>query len=91
MICIASQPTGPFDSGPVHYNTGPADIIQKYGTGPSALKKALPDTNLALKIAYRMGIWLSKSLTGRESGHDMTKMPFSIFYCKLSYFSHITH
>ena len=34
-ICIASQPTSPFSSGPVHYNTGPADIIQKYGTGPS--------------------------------------------------------
>ena len=32
--CIALQPTGPFNSGPVHYNTGPAEIIQKYGTGP---------------------------------------------------------
>ena len=27
-----------------------------------ALKKALPDGNLALKIAYRTGIWLSKAL-----------------------------
>ena len=36
-----------------------------------ALKKALPDRNLALKITYRMGIWLSKSLTGRESGHQI--------------------
>ena len=33
-----------------------------------ALKKALPDRNLARKINYRTGIWLSKSLTGRENG-----------------------
>ena len=33
-ICIASRKTGPSSSGPVHYNTGPAEIIQKYGTGP---------------------------------------------------------
>ena len=32
------------------------------------LKMALPDWNLALKITYRMGIWLSKSLTGWEFG-----------------------
>ena len=31
---IASRKTGPLSSGPVHFNTGPADIIQKYGTGP---------------------------------------------------------
>ena len=36
-----------------------------------ALKKTLPDRNLALKIAYRTGIWLSKSLTRRESGHQI--------------------
>ena len=33
-ICIASRKTGPSSPGPVHYNTGPADIIQNYGTGP---------------------------------------------------------
>ena len=36
-----------------------------------ALKNALPDGNVALKITYQTGIWLSKSLTGRESGHQM--------------------
>ena len=36
-----------------------------------ALKKTLPDRNLALKIAYRTGIWLSKSLTRPESGHQI--------------------
>ena len=32
--CIALRKTGPSSPGPVHYNTGPANIIQKYGTGP---------------------------------------------------------
>ena len=32
--CIDFRKTGPLSSGPVHYNTRPADIIQKYGTGP---------------------------------------------------------
>ena len=36
-----------------------------------ALIKALPDRNLALKFFNQMGIWLSKSFTGRESGHQM--------------------
>ena len=31
-------------------------------------QKALPNGNLALKISYRMGIWLSELLTGREFG-----------------------
>ena len=33
-ICIALRKTGPSSPGPVRYITGPADIIQKYGTGP---------------------------------------------------------
>ena len=43
--------------------------VSKFLTGrENGSQKALPDGNLALKIAYRTGIWLSKSLTGREFG-----------------------
>ena len=35
------------------------------------IKQALPDTNLALKFTYRTRIWLSKSLTEQESGHQI--------------------
>ena len=43
--------------------------VSKFLTGrENGSQKALPDRNLALKIAYRTGIWLSKSLTGREFG-----------------------
>ena len=42
------------------------------------------------KRHYRTEIWLSKSITGRESGHDMTKMHFSIFYSEFSDFSPMT-
>ena len=43
--------------------------VSKLLTGrENGSQKALPDRNLALKIAYRTGIWLSKSLTGREFG-----------------------
>ena len=36
-----------------------------------ALKKALPEENLALKITYRKGIWLSNIITGREAGFQI--------------------
>ena len=55
------------------------------------LSKSLTGREFGSQRHYRTGIWLSKSLTGRESGHDMAKMHFSIFYRKLSDFSHMTH
>ena len=37
--------------------------VSKFLTGrENGSQKALPDGNLALKIAYRTGIWLSKAL-----------------------------
>ena len=43
--------------------------VSKFLTGrENGSQNCLPDGNLALKIAYRTGIWLSKSLTGREFG-----------------------
>ena len=36
-----------------------------------ALKKALPEENLALKITYRKRIGLSNIITGRESGSQI--------------------
>ena len=47
-----------------------------------ALKKALRNVNLALKIAYRTWIWLSKPLTGRESGHQIF-LPDMLFFVKI--------
>ena len=44
-------------------------VVLKFLTGrENGSQKALPDGNSALKIAYRTGIWLSKSLTEREFG-----------------------
>ena len=36
-----------------------------------ALKKALPEENLALKITYQKRIGLSNIITGRESGFQI--------------------
>ena len=43
--------------------------VTKFCTGRgNGSQKALPNGNLGLKISYRMGIRLSKLLTGREFG-----------------------
>ena len=47
-----------------------------------ALKKALPDMNLALKIKYRTIIWPSSIITGRELAlkyHYQTTRTDSVF------------
>ena len=61
-------------------------IGREYGS-----QKGITGREFGSQRHYRTGIGISKSLTGRESGHDMTKMHFSIFYSKLSDFSHMTH
>ena len=54
-----------------------------------ALKKALPDGNLAFKYHYRTGIWLSKIITGQFLSGKIY-MHFSIFYSEFSDFSPMT-
>ena len=65
-ICIASQPTSPFSSGPVHYNTGPADIIQKYGTGPSDSVPSYLNCTLRL-IVRSQASWGNQLLSYTEN------------------------
>ena len=49
------------------------------------LSKLLTGREFGFQKHYQAGIGLSKSLTGWESGHDMTKMHFSIFIAEISH------